>query len=351
MSDQINTTILFIGDPHIKVDNLPEVDEFILKIKKKATEISPNIIIIAGDILHTHERVHTFALNKAYELVKVLREVAPVYVLVGNHDYCNNQQFLTTNHWLNAMKEWNNVFIVDIVVHVSISNLNFVMVPYVPPGRFEEALNTLEGFEWKNADCIFAHQEFSGCKMGAIVSIEGDKWDQGNPMVVSGHIHSKQKPQSNLFYPGASIQTAFGESENTIVMELSYSSGQREFIEHDLGLTKKKTVSGKVSDFKTKMTKIDKNTKDKIRLTLTGDYNDFKLLKSSTEFKEAIDKGIKVVFKPDKISHIEEEKVKQYQKSSFEEILSELVIQEKNKYVFESYDLIVNNKSSDILFL
>ena len=99
------------------------------------------------------------------------------------------------------------------------------------------------------------------------------------------------------------------------------------------------------------MTKIDKNTKDKIRLTLTGDYNDFKLLKSSTEFKEAIDKGIKVVFKPDKISHIEEEKVKQYQKSSFEEILSELVIQEKNKYVFESYDLIVNNKSSDILFL
>ncbi len=51
------------------------------------------------------------------------------------------------------------------------------MVPYVPPGRFVEALNIIDNEWWKNVNCIFAHQEFYGCKMGAIESIEGDKWD------------------------------------------------------------------------------------------------------------------------------------------------------------------------------
>ena len=37
-------------------------------------------------------------------------------LLVGNHDYINNQQFLTNNHWMNAMKDWNNVTIIDKVI-------------------------------------------------------------------------------------------------------------------------------------------------------------------------------------------------------------------------------------------
>ncbi len=56
---------------------------------------------------------------------------------------------------------------------------------------------------WKNVNCIFAHQEFYGCKMGAIESIEGDKWDHSFPLVISGHIHSEQRPQKIFFYPGS----------------------------------------------------------------------------------------------------------------------------------------------------
>ena len=112
----MSTSVLFIGDPHFQVSNIPEVELFMEKIINLATEKQPDIIVIAGDILHTHERLHTIALNKAYELVDNMRKITKTYVLVGNHDYIQNQQFLTDNHWMNAMKEWKNTVIVDQVL-------------------------------------------------------------------------------------------------------------------------------------------------------------------------------------------------------------------------------------------
>ena len=48
------TSVLFIGDPHFQVSNIPEVELFMEKIINLATEKKPDIIVIAGDILHTH---------------------------------------------------------------------------------------------------------------------------------------------------------------------------------------------------------------------------------------------------------------------------------------------------------
>ena len=42
-----------------------------------------------------------------------MSEISTTYILVGNHDLINNQQFLSTNHWMNALKDWPNIFIVD----------------------------------------------------------------------------------------------------------------------------------------------------------------------------------------------------------------------------------------------
>ena len=213
----MTATVLCIGDPHIQVGNITEVDLFIERLILLATKKQPDLIIVLGDILHTHERLHTIALNKAYEMINKLRLITKTYVLVGNHDYIQNQQFLTENHWLSGMKEWKNTVIVDKVISETINGEKFVFTPYVPPGRFEEALNTLDG-DWKDASCIFAHQEFYGCKMGAIVSVEGDNWSIENPHVVSGHIHSRQIPQENIYYTGSAMQHAFGESEKNIIL-------------------------------------------------------------------------------------------------------------------------------------
>ena len=59
----MSVKVLFIGDPHIQISNLQEVELFMEKIINLATEKQPDLIVIAGDLLHDHERIHTTALN------------------------------------------------------------------------------------------------------------------------------------------------------------------------------------------------------------------------------------------------------------------------------------------------
>jgi DNA repair exonuclease SbcCD nuclease subunit len=345
--------ILFIGDPHVKADNIPESDLLINDIISKIKNIKPDLCIIGGDLMHYHEKLYTIPLNKAYEFVKRCSYEVPTYVLVGNHDMINNQQFLTENHWMNGMKTWKeDVHIIDKVEHISLKNHNFVLCPYVYPGRFVEALDTIkEQFDWKDSNIIFAHQEFKGCKMGAITSIEGDDWNEEYPMVISGHIHNKQKPQKNIFYPGSSMQQAFGESENNIIINVKIKNNEIEIEELELNLPKKKIINidvSKLDDFK-----IKENTPDKIRLTITGDYDEFKTFKKTEKYKELNDKGVKVVFRHKKNKNVE---VKHELKDvvDFSNILNNLVSSSKNVNLVRAYEYIINNKKlkqEDIFFL
>ena len=170
--------VIAIGDPHFRVDNIPEVNLFIDKIEELCKKENPDFIVILGDVLHTHERIHTVPLNKAYEFIERLKKICQIFVLVGNHDMTSNQNFLNENHWMNGMKQWDNIKIVDKLEFFKIDDFLFTFLPYVPPGRFIEALNSNNDIDWKNSDCIFAHQEFFGSKMGCIISMDGDKWDK-----------------------------------------------------------------------------------------------------------------------------------------------------------------------------
>lgn len=348
-------TVLFIGDPHFQVSNIPEVDLFLERIINLATEKQPDLIVVAGDVLHTHERLHTIALNKAYELINNMRLISKTYVLVGNHDYIQNQQFLTENHWMNGMKEWENTIIVDEVMTETINGEKFVFVPYVPPGRFQEALNTLRE-DWDDASCIFAHQEFSGCKMGAIVSVEGDKWPEDFPHVVSGHIHSRQIPQQNIYYSGSAMQHAFGESEKNIIAYLTFQDREYEREEIDLHLPRKKIVYLDVEDIDTYNVP---KTEDQIKVTLSGNYDQFKALKKTKKYKQLLEQGVKVVFKPKKLSKMKKQKdengkdievVDEVQTSGtdFTTILNSIVTERQDPYLFQAYELIVNGKQTDL---
>lgn len=331
-------SVIAIGDPHFKVDNIQEVDMFIEKIEKLCLEKQPDIIICLGDLLHTHERLHTTPLNKAYEFIERMRKITLTYVIVGNHDYIQNQQFLTDNHWMNGMKEWTDVIIVDKVIHDKQKGIKIALTPYVPPGRFEEALNTNPD-NWKDVNCIFAHQEFYGCKMGAIVSVEGDRWDLNNPLVVSGHIHSKQTPQPNIYYTGSAMQHAFGESEKNIIAFITYNEDKSYNIEEiDLQLPRKKIIYMNMDNINTYSVK-EKNDDD-IKITLTGNYDEFKAFKKSEKYKQLTDDGTKVVFKVKK----EKEKKDETQSSNcdFKKNLYDLI--SSDVQMLEFYELIINNK-------
>lgn len=361
---------IIIGDQHFKISNIPEVEEYIEKISNIVKEENPDFIVLLGDMLDQHEKIHTTPLNKAYDFIDKMRTIAMTFVIVGNHDMTNNSVFLTDEHWLNGLKEWDDVVVVDKAITYSINNIEFVLCPYVFSGRFEEALNTIENYDWRNAKCIFCHQEFEGCKMGAIISIDGDRWDLKNPNVISGHIH-KNQTINNIYYPGSSMQVSFGETDKNIISSVEFTHNEKDYLlnEIEIDLPRKKIVYIDVDDFDNfDVDKNKNNYNDKVKVSVSGSYEEFKTLKKTNKYKDMIDKGnIQVVFKTKKkelkrikehlSEQIENQKNNDQDKNgsvSFRNILSEFIKNEKNPYLFETYEFIINNKlvkTDDVIYL
>ena len=141
---------LLIGDPHFRKDNIDSVRVFVQFVLQLVNNPTPsrsdtiNRVVIMGDFLDKFGNVFTPVRNEAEKFVHLLREHVDVVILVGNHDYPNNFQFCNDTHWMNALKEWDRVTIVDYPIIID----GEVYCPYVPKGRFKEALNLL-GDVWK----------------------------------------------------------------------------------------------------------------------------------------------------------------------------------------------------------
>jgi len=343
--------VLFIGDPHFQIANIADVDIFMKEIREFAKERLPDIIVISGDLLHTHERLHTLVMNKACAFIQDMTAIAYTYILVGNHDYISNTQYLSDNHWMNFLKNWPNLTIVDRVIMDNISGHDLVFVPYVYPGRFKEALNTLD-YDVNKCDCIFAHQEFKGCKMGAIISDIGDDWLASAPLVVSGHIHQSQWVGKNIYYPGTPMQHSFGESGNKSVVILSFSMDKPcQIDEHCLNVPTKRILYVHVDELDD--LDITVKTDEKIRITLKGTIQQFKSVKKTSVFTKLLDQGIKISFKT------EEEDVPEYSDTnkanvSFTKTLDDLVKENKDTFLTEAYEYVLHDRnilSDDIFFL
>lgn len=333
--------ILCIGDPHFQVQNIPEVNMLIDKLETLCQKEQPDLIVSLGDVLHDHERLHTIPLNKAVEFFDRLCKIAPTIAILGNHEFITNREFLNENHWMNSLKKWDKLTIVDKVITKHISGYKFVFCPYTFPGRFVEALDTSDE-EWRDSNAIFCHQEFFGVKMGAVMSIDGDKWDEKFPPIISGHIHTNCILK-NVYYPGSSLQIAFGESEKNIIPILTWTDPKKPYAleEIDLGLPRKKIVYTDINNIEElKLPKTD----DKVKITLSGDYEEFKVFKRTKKYNDLIKSGTKVVFKAKKSLTIDSAKHEENKDSHFNDILANLIKSEKNSYVYQAYELIVNNK-------
>lgn len=297
-SDDVITAFV-IGDPHFKHGNISESEEFVIRSVEECGKVHPTIIVILGDTLDTHEIVRTQPYNLACRWIDELSRIAPVYLLIGNHDLINATQFLTTAHCFNPLKKWKNVTVVDRPVYAEHDNISFVFCPYVEPGRFTEALDKLieDGESWQLSDCIFAHQEFRGCKMGAIISEKGDIWDENYPPVISGHIHDSQTVGTNVYYPGSSIQHAFGESPNKCVWHIKFDAEDEPFFSIDkipLGMKSKKIMYMSVEDTDT----FDENILEKhhVKLSIKGTPEELTVFRSGKVYSDLRKKGVKFAF-------------------------------------------------------
>jgi DNA repair exonuclease SbcCD nuclease subunit len=342
-------TCLAIGDPHFQTNNIIECEELINKINKIIKKLKPTFVVVLGDLLHTHEKIHVSPFNMATKFITSLAEKVPTYLLIGNHDYCNNQQFLSDKHPFNSFKNINNVFVCDKIILDYIDDMKFIFCPYVPPKRFIEALSTLKNDyideKWEDATCIFAHQEFYGCQLNPVMkSIDGDIWDEQYPLVISGHIHDEQLLQSNVYYTGSSMQHGFGEKTNkTISLITFYKNKKFKINKIDLEMKKKKIIYLDVED-------IDKFKPDanyKIKLVLQGNPEEFKIFRKSKIYKEIQEKGIPISFSPKSYNINMENNIDLYklEKKSFINIFEDL-IKNENNYVKEIFNELIKNDKS-----
>ena len=179
--------------------------------------------------------------------------------------------------------------------------------------------------------------------MGAIISVDGDKWEPSFPYVVSGHIHSKQSPQENIYYTGSALQHAFGESEDNTIAILEFGKSRQKYnlIEYDLDMPKKKIVYTTIDDIEKVKPCINSN----VKLTISGDdYNEFKAFKKTEKYKNLVESGAKVVFKTipqAKNSNVVDE---EGEKPNFKDVVYSLCLKEPD--TLHIYNLIVNNSDS-----
>lgn len=368
-------TVLCIGDPHFKRKNVRDTDKMTEGVVDIIKTRNPDFVVVLGDVLDKHETIHESPLSRATTFLRVIQNLVPTVVLVGNHDMVNNSVFLTSENPFNAMKYWNNTTIVDVPVQINVKDHLFTFVPYVYPGRFMEAVETMYGLnkepvsvkrlsalsslfssqhmedndvkwdifldkiseirevvengkeeiletpdyslgEWKDSACIFAHQEFRGCKMGAITSEVGDKWPLSNPLVVTGHIHDYDKLQDNLIIVGTPLQHAFGDRSDKTVSFFTFNP-DKTFTEEriDLKIPKKVMITVKYDDIES--TEVPENAE--VKIIIVGNTSQITTAAKLTKVKGWVKSGIKVAYRD--VSEIDLERQKPEEILRYDELL------------------------------
>ena len=315
---------LIVGDPHFRKDNLPVMKDICSEIIEKVTKKKYDKLICLGDVLHTHNVIDVHCLDLAVNFFVELSKILHTIIIIGNHDRPNNSDFLSDLHPFAALKGKDNITVVDKVVRLDES----IYVPYVPPGRFKEALATID-YDPENSDnhpeFIFSHQEFKGVHMGAIVSEDGDEWNEEYPLIISGHIHDYQILNGNIVYVGTPYQTTFSESENKSLMELD--TEKRKLTRCSLKrIPKFKTVRVTAKTLAKLDQKLEKLSGYNVKVVIKVDSLDLDKLRQCPEYKSLFDKVKKIELK---VESKELSKAEQYVKDnsgkSLEDILFKLL--------------------------
>lgn len=193
--------ILYVGDPHVKVSNIPECERLVDFIIKTAGEQDVDQITILGDMFHTHAVVRIEVIDfwrRALWDMSTLGK--PIYCLVGNHDQPGSKEKEQDMNALLSLRNLTNmVRIIDRPFLDPHTNIGYV--PYHSnEHHFKGAAAELYS---QGNKCLIAHQTFTGAQYeNGFFSEEGiDPGSLLQEEIISGHIHKCQQV-GKCFYPG-----------------------------------------------------------------------------------------------------------------------------------------------------
>lgn len=233
MSVERPLRILTVGDPHFQSKSINEtniMEESLVGMidEMKGTSKEIDLLVILGDVHHKHSQMDIMNNMRVTKFLTLMASKLPTYVLVGNHDIANNEQFLPEAHSLFSLKFCPSLTIVDNPMKVEVRGVQISLLPYLPVGRFYEGLNMIE--DWEQSEIIFCHQEVRGVQLSkTMTSDSSDVWPKDNCLLVCGHIHTYQIIGDNIIYVGTPYSQNFAELDRKTVSIFNHCTHPEDF--------------------------------------------------------------------------------------------------------------------------
>jgi len=207
--------IYLLGDSHIglgypnKVDHWEKIHKeyftnFLIPfLKENVTK--DDIIIHLGDLFDNRNVIPINLLNYAMSIVEEISQIAPLHIIVGNHDLWSKSS--SEINTIRPFKYIPNVSIYDKTSVIEFNKLKLLMMPYIDNKK--EQIDLINA----NLDChyLFCHSDLNGAKMhlSSAAHKNLDKIDVNEfsnfKKVYSGHIHIRQV-NKNFTFVGSNFQ-------------------------------------------------------------------------------------------------------------------------------------------------
>lgn len=173
--------VLFIGDPHLKINRFDLAKQFLVWINEVIAKHKPDLVVNLGDTFDTHAVVRSEVMTEFMYHVVETTNTCPYIYLLGNHDMYkpNDKKYHALKHLKDRIEGFT---VVDELVNLH----GMTFVPYV---------HKAEDFPKESLPICVAHQTFIGADFGDITTKEGVDPASvvGAEIIVSGHIHKRQR--------------------------------------------------------------------------------------------------------------------------------------------------------------
>lgn len=284
----MSVSCLFIGDPHFRVGDVERTNVMVTKIISEANKLNPDFILVAGDTFNDFENIKISVIRRVVDFIKELKNIAPVIMLVGNHERPNNSEFCTKNHSLAAFEEWENVLVVESPKQETFNNLLFTFVPYTPSGKLLDALAILgPKSTWYNSVAIFGHHDIRGTKTKNSICVDGDEWPEDYPFFFSGHNHEYQSIGDNIHYPGNPMQLNYGDSTDKSISVLTFTKNSWEEERIYINVPCKIKIMVNVDEFMV----MERPEYDVVKITIKDSFEKINTISKCKKIREYIKNG------------------------------------------------------------
>lgn len=195
-------------------------DFFIPKLKEIYED--GDIVIQLGDLFNNRNIIPIDTLNLAQKIIYDISNIAPMHIIVGNHDLWNKSS--REINTINLFQYMKNVYTYSDTTEIKVGDYNICFMPYIQDKQ--QQIEMIKSFN--HCDYLFCHSDLAGARMHltSIANRNYDKIDVSKfskfKHVYSGHIHIHQK-NKNFTFVGSAFEmdrNDLGNQKGIYVLDL-----------------------------------------------------------------------------------------------------------------------------------